>query len=257
MTFLDRYRPLTGITLLLLGGIASQARAETAAEAPANTFATKISVYSEYEYRGITQTSENPALQLNLDYTHSSGFYLGFFASNIQWLKDTAKAAGASTNAQVELDFFGGYRRELVKDLTLDVGYLRYEYPQSGIFNPKPNTNELYAGLTYGPVNVKASYSTGNTFGVANSRGSTFLELNASKTFFEKWTVNAQIARQTFKRNGALSYNVYKLGGTYDFGDGWNAGAYYKTTSAEEASYTILNKDWSKGRLVGFVSKAF
>ena len=60
--------------------------AQSAAPAPEHSLATKVSVYSEYEYRGITQTSEKPALQLNLDYAHSSGFYLGTFLTNIKWL---------------------------------------------------------------------------------------------------------------------------------------------------------------------------
>ena len=62
--------------------------AAAATETPEHTFVPKVSVYSEYEYRGISQTSEKPALQLNLDYTHASGFYLGAFISNIKWLKD-------------------------------------------------------------------------------------------------------------------------------------------------------------------------
>src|SRR5665647_2290401 len=92
---------------LLLSGLVSLPFASGSAHAEdAPTLVPKISVYSEYEYRGISQTSEKPVLQFNLDYTHPSGFYLGTFLSNIKWLKDTAKAGGFSTNAQVEWDLF-------------------------------------------------------------------------------------------------------------------------------------------------------
>src|SRR5450759_2435740 len=122
---------------LLLSGLVSLPFASDLAlaeDAPTSTLVPKVSVYSEYEYRGISQTSEKPALQFNLDYTHPSGFYLGTFLSNIQWLTETAKAGGFSTNARVEWDLFGGYRFEVVKDVTVDVGYRRYEYPSSGAF---------------------------------------------------------------------------------------------------------------------------
>ena len=56
-----------------------------------HSFTGKVALYSEYEYRGISQTSEKPALQLNLDYGHASGFYLGTFVTNIKWLKDAAE----------------------------------------------------------------------------------------------------------------------------------------------------------------------
>ena len=56
-----------------------------------HSFTGKVALYSEYEYRGIAQTSEKPALQLNLDYAHASGFYLGTFLTNIKWLEDIAE----------------------------------------------------------------------------------------------------------------------------------------------------------------------
>jgi len=231
--------------------------APAAAPTPEHSLATKLSVFSEYEYRGITQTSEKPALQLNLDYAHSSGLYLGAFLTNIKWLKDGAKAGGFNTNANLEVDLFGGYKFEVVKDITMDIGYLRYEYPSSKAFKPSPNTDEIYVGLAGGPFSAKYSYSTSTLFGVPNSKGSTFIELNWAQEVMPKLTLNAQVARQTVKKNSGLTYTVYKAGGTYDLGDGWATGAYFKTTNAVEANYTVLGKDWSKARLVAFVSKSF
>src|SRR5450759_3648867 len=105
-------------TLLLSGRVSLPfaAGCAQAEDGPTASLVPKVSVDGEYEYRGISQTSEKPALQFNLDYTHPSGFYLGTFLSNISWLKDTAKAAGFSTTARVEWDLFGGYRFEGVKD---------------------------------------------------------------------------------------------------------------------------------------------
>ena len=260
---------------LLLAGVTSLAFAAPLAhaadppapapepETPTNSFTGKLAIYSEYEYRGISQTSEKPAGQLNLDYAHKDGFYLGTFLSNIKWLKDTAEVGGFSTRANVEWDIYAGFKFEPVKDWTMDVGYLRYQYPRSKEFNPSPNTDEIYAGLTYDIATLKYSYSFNNTFGVPNSDRSGYLELSAAKEIFPKFTVNALVGRQWYHGNvngfdnDQLSYTVYKAGVTYDFGHGINVGAYYKGTSAEKDFYTFKGRDWSKSRLVGFVTYSF
>ncbi len=265
---------MTGSVLFALNGMHAMAQQAPAAAAPAaapeptpeHTFVPKVSLYTEYEYRGISQTSEKPAVQLNLDYSHSSGFYLGTFISNINWLKDYKAIGAVKDSSAVEIDLFGGYKFEVAKDLTLDLGYLHYEYPGAkGLAGlPKPNTDELYIGATYSFFNLKYSYSTGDTFGVAKSKGTTFVELNYSQEVAPKLTLTGQIAKQTYKGTFAgfnndkeLTYSVYKLGASYDLGDGWAAGGYYKDTNAKKENYTVKGKDWSKGRLVAFVSKSF
>jgi uncharacterized protein (TIGR02001 family) len=223
-------------------------------------FAGKVGLYSEYEYRGISQTSEDPALQLNLDYAHASGFYIGTFVSNIKWLKDTAEISGFSTRANIEWDIYAGYRTEIAKDLTLDVGYLRYEYPRSGAFPVSPNTDEIYAGLTYGPFNVKYSHAISDEiFAVPNAKNSYFIEGNLTWPIeaVKGLALTAHVGHQEFKNNDALSYTVWKAGAVYDFGNGLNVGAYVKGTDAEGALYTIKGKDWSKDRLVAFVTYSF
>lgn len=242
---------------LVIAGITAAAFSAPVAQAEVARPSVKLSVYSEYEYRGISQTSEKPAGQLNVDWAHSSGFYLGTFVSNIKWLKDAAEVGGFSTSANIEWDIFGGYKFEVVKDVTLDVGYLRYEYPSSGAFNPKPNTDEVYAGASYGPVSVKYSYSTGDTFGVANSKGSDFIEANLAYPLTEKLVLTGHVGHQKYKNNKPLDYTVYKLGLAYDLGGGWNVGGYLKDTDADSALYTYKGKDWGKSRAVGFVSYTF
>ena len=106
-------------------------------------------------------------------------------------------------------------------------------------------------------------YSTGDTFGVPKSKGTTFLELNFSRRSHPN-SLTAQITAAEIQGNFAgfnndkeLTYSVYKAGLSYDPGDGWTVGGYAKDTNAKEVNYTIKGKDWSKGRLVAFVSKSF
>jgi uncharacterized protein (TIGR02001 family) len=247
-------------SIVLAGAIglafaAGAARAEDAE----HSFTGKAAAYSEYEYRGISQTSEKPAGQLNLDYAHKSGLYIGTFVSNIKWLKNTADENGFSTDANIEWDIYAGFRWPVTKDLTVDVGYLRYEYPSSGAFDPKPNTDEVYVGATYGPATLKYSYSINNTFGVPDSKGSDYIELavNYPLPMLEKLTLNGVLGHQSYKNNSFLNYKVWKAGATYDFGRGFTAGAYYKGTDAESVPYTVKGKDWSKNRLVAFAAYSF
>jgi uncharacterized protein (TIGR02001 family) len=242
-----------------------------AEETPEHSFTGKLAIYSEYEYRGISQTSEKPALQLNLDYAHKSGLYIGTFLSNVKWLKDTADSLGTTTSAQIEWDIYGGYKWEFIKDWTLDVGYLRYEYPSSKAIAPytvKPNTDEVYAAVSYGPGTLKYSYSFNDTFGVPHSKGSDYLELtvNYPLPMLEKLTLNGLVGHQRYKgtqpafggfQNSQFSYTVWKLGATWDFGGGLNAGAYWKATDGKPEFWTFKGKDWSKDRAVAFVSYSF
>lgn len=243
---------VSGLTLMALCAGAAQAADE-------HTVATKVSLYSEYEYRGLAQTSEKPALQLNVDYSHASGFYLGFFGTNIKWQKDFKDVGAFQKEAKFELDFFGGYKFEVAKDVLVDVGYLRYEYPGMKALSgfPKANTDEIYIGIGSGPISVKYSHSVSDLFGTADSKGSGFIELNFATEVAPKLTLTGHIGHQKIKNSSAFDYTVYKLGLGYDLGDGWTVGGYVKDTNAKSDLYTVKGKDWGKGRLVAFVSKSF
>lgn len=250
-----------------LGGASSALAADAD-----STFGGKVTLISEYEYRGLAQTSEKPALQLNLDYAHKSGFYLGAFLTNIKWIKDTKDEAQALAGPRipvsggggsVELDLFGGYKAELAKDLTFDIGYLRYEYPGAKAINiagvtalKKPNTDEIYAGLTWTDFNIKYSHGVSDLFGAVDSKRSSFIELNWSKQVIDNLTLSAHIGKAKIKNYSAFDYVVYRVGATYDY-NGWLLGAYLKGTDADSKLYTYRGKDWSKDRLVVSIARTF
>src|ERR1043165_6505878 len=64
------------------------APAPAAPPAPDYTLTANVGLFSEYIFRGISQTGGKPAVQGGFDWTHSSGFYFGTWASNISWLED-------------------------------------------------------------------------------------------------------------------------------------------------------------------------
>ena len=44
-----------------------------------------VGLFSDYVFRGYTQTINEPALQGGFDLEHSTGFYAGVWASNVDW----------------------------------------------------------------------------------------------------------------------------------------------------------------------------
>ncbi|GAB3345087.1 TorF family putative porin [Lysobacter tyrosinilyticus] len=202
-----------------------------------------VSLTSDYLFRGVSQTDQEPAVQAGLEYASANGFYVGSWGSNISWLSDLS-AAGVPVSSSLELDAYGGYRGKLGDKLNYDVGALYYWYPgdfPSG-FN-SANTGELYAGLTAGPYanttfGAKYSYAVTDLFGYADSDGSGYLDLNANWEFVPGWTLNAHGGKQWVAHNDFAEYADWKLGVTRTFANGFSAALAYADTDADEATYT-------------------
>ncbi|MBS0309234.1 MAG: hypothetical protein JSS58_09715, partial [Proteobacteria bacterium] len=72
------------LSAAVLAAFATPAFAQQAA-APASphTFTGNVTVATDYRFRGISQTFKQPTVQGGFDYSHSSGFYLGNWNSNV------------------------------------------------------------------------------------------------------------------------------------------------------------------------------
>lgn len=242
------------------------------APAPDYTLSANVALTSQYVYRGITQTASKPAIQGGFDFSHSSGFYLGTWASNISWYSDNTAALGLKNSVSMEWDMYGGYKKT-VGDMGYDVGVLQYYYPGhyavllTGMV--KPDTTEVYGALSYKWMTGKVSYVVSNgLFGTDNARGSYYLDLSANIPVADTWTLNAHVGDQYYAgSNGGVSndslysYVDWKLGMTKDLGTGWSATAYYTSTNAKDAGYKIIgaNSDNNQGdgHFVAAVSRTF
>lgn len=208
-----------------------------------------VSVTSDYRYRGISQTRLKPALQGGADYAFENGFYIGTWGSTIKWIKDEPYLG----NANVEVDVYGGYKTEIAKGLTLDVGLLQYIYPSNKL-SPSANTLEVYGALSFGPLTAKYSRSTSNLFGAADSKGSGYLDVSASFELGEGFNLVPHIGHQTVRHNSASSYTDYSLAVTKDWA-GFSFAAAYVDTDIQVIGGK--GKDLGKSGLVLSVKKAF
>ncbi len=103
-----------------------------------------VSFTTDYIWRGMTQ-SDGPAVQGGFDYEADSGFYAGFWGSNVNF---------NNGNGQ-ELDYYAGYGFSL-GDVGVDVGYITYDYPDS---DPDLKFEEIYLGFSIGDLGL--TYASG------------------------------------------------------------------------------------------------
>jgi uncharacterized protein (TIGR02001 family) len=107
-------------------------------------------VFSNYIWRGITQTGDSAAGQGGIDYSHESGAYAGLWTSTI--------------SGGQEVDLYGGYGGK-VGDFSYDLGAITYQYPKS----PEINFTEVNASGTFSIVTLGVSYTVDAAS--ANSNG--------------------------------------------------------------------------------------
>jgi len=267
------FRPRTALAALALASLVSTAAlGETtpaAAPEPDWTGTGNVGLFSQYVFRGLTQTNQKPAVQGGFDLAHKGGFYVGTWASNISWLSDAypASAPPPAPSASLEWDFYGGYKGSLPMDFGYDLGVLYYWYP--GKYPPtgytSPNTTELYAALSWKFLSFKYSWSANErTFGIANSRGSHYLDLTASYDVVEKVndvigkvTVFGHLGKQYYHANSTYTYSDWKVGASTEI-YGVTVGIYGTGTNAQAAAYTNnYGKNISANQFVGYVQKTF
>jgi uncharacterized protein (TIGR02001 family) len=131
-----------GLATVALGLASGAAQAEVSST---------ITIASDYDFRGITQTARDPAFQASLDWSGESGLYAGLWASNIDF--------GDSSADNVEVDLIAGYAGSFTEDLGYDLGGTYYKYLGSDNNDASIDYYEVYAGLSYQGVSGKVWFS--------------------------------------------------------------------------------------------------
>ena len=273
------------ITIAVLGALAAPSFVFATDAAPASDFtaAYNVGLFSQYIFRGLTQTNNKPALQGGFDVNHKSGLYIGGWASNVSWLRDNAnEAAGPvyQSGGSLEIDLYGGFKTD-VKGVGIDVGALQYYYP--GALNKavydKANTTELYGALSYGWLQAKVSsvvskdaWAFGKKYNAGTNgddeRGTYYAELNANIPLADTGiTALIHVGRQEFNQakslptNPEASYTDWKIGLTKGFDGGLNVGAFYTDTNISSANaaanWTYAGRNIGESTGTVFVQKTF
>ncbi len=263
------------VTSAVIAAVAAPAAAlaqapQTPGPASPHTLSYNVGFFSNYIFRGISQTSGKPALQGGADYGHASGFYAGTWASNVSVLEDF----GLYTRSSLEWDFYGGYKWSFANDFGLDVGTIYYWYP--GTKNAganSANTWEIYVAGTWKFLGAKFSYSLTDYFGTKpinqDTDGTWYLDLFVNYPFGDSgFALNAHYGILDVAKDGTgnneASYDDWRIGGSYTFPSGpvkgLELGAFYSDTNASNLYVTPVASggyNTGKGVFVAYVKKTF
>lgn len=125
-------KSLCAAALLALSGNAA------VAQITANATAT-----NNYIWRGLTQTINQPAVQGGLDWASDSGFYVGTWASNVEYVEGDPYS--------YEHDIYFGFSGES-GSVSYDVGWLYYNYDKAA----KIDFSEVYGSIGIGGFSATA-----------------------------------------------------------------------------------------------------
>jgi uncharacterized protein (TIGR02001 family) len=245
--------------LLSSGAVCAE---ELSNQASAWSFPASISVVSDYIFRGQTQTWGQPALQLGVEADHQSGFYAGFWGSNVtsDWLP----------GASLEADISAGFRKKFASGLEADVGgtYIYYpganfsQIPNAHFPSTKLNSFELYINIRQEFWTVKAGYmptqyfgwnanntSVGSSFAgnpqagvTGDTRGAYYYSANINHDW-QSLNVGAEIGRQIIPNTVDLDWTWYKFSVGKNLSNDWSVGAFYTGTFSSHAYAHFVSLD--------------
>jgi uncharacterized protein (TIGR02001 family) len=190
---------------LALCAAAALAIAGPAAAQDGPSFDFNIGAASDYVFRGVSQTDENPQVFGGADVS-AGQFYAGVWGSNVDF-NDTTDA---------EFDLYAGFKPTLGV-VSLDLGVLYYGY----IDQPSGADLDYFelkaaGSIPLGPatLGVQAYYSPNYYAGVDHAL---YYEINGSFSPTEKLSFSAALGRQQV--SGAGDYTTWNIGAGYALTD--------------------------------------
>lgn len=203
-----------------------------------------ITATNDYDFRGASQSAEDPALQASLDYGHESGWYIGAWASNVDF---------GAVDADVELDIYTGFSGGEEDGLGWDAGFVYYTYPGESDLNYP----EIYGKLSYGPFTGGLFYS--NDW-VNSGESSIYTSADLSFPLASNFSISAHAGYSfgDYFEDLDTEYFDYSVGVGYTAGN-FELGLKYVDTNLEEGDFwfsddEVLN---TEGRVIFTIATTF
>ena len=217
---------------------------------PAWSFGGEPAAVSDYVWRGVSQTMEDPALQVELVAEHASGFYAGGFASNVDF-------GDPDDGIDYEVEAYVGWAGALGEATELDVYVSRIAYPGHNGADYDTDYTELQARLTFAETWYAGAAYSPDIFNLGGKGwywyGGTALPLGDTG-----FTFNAQLGHYDLDDAAGDSYSDWLVGVDRDFGP-VNASLQYTDTSgySELVAESVGDARLADGRLALVLSWAF
>jgi uncharacterized protein (TIGR02001 family) len=185
--------------------------------------------------RGISRTSNDPALQLDLHYANANGFLAGAFASNTR--------IDSSEPRDVELSGFVGYTRNIGDSWRARVLASHYAYPWNRA-GSHYNYDELDVDVSYqGWLHFSAGYSPNSPRFLAAPYRSLFgvseqsEEVSAQRQVFGKLSLLAGVGYSHLGGPDPGGYAYWSAGAAYDLQSVTLAVSYVNTSPEAKALF--------------------
>lgn len=151
-----------------------------------------IGVHSKYLLRGIGLENDNTAVQGGVDYTHESGFYAGWWGSNLGYSYDRTAVDGVDSGGNgFENDFYGGFTGS-AGDISYDVGLIQYYYMNVD----DSDLTEFLGSVGYGPFSLQMQYLLKD--GWWGNSGDIYWTANYSTDLPSNFTLGASLGWYTY-----------------------------------------------------------
>lgn len=204
-----KFRWGSGFVAAALGAImpVAQASAEEGSALPGD-FSANVGIFTDYNFRGFTQTDKNPAIQGGFDWSHETGVYAGVWASNVDF--------NDGSQASIEMDAYGGFAGE-VNGVGYDIGFIYYAYPGAASALDYNFWEVAFALSTdVGPASVSAgvNYSP-NNFG--DTGDAVYYQIGFSVPIVENLSFDANGNYYDVKPAFSADYFYWNAGLTYSF----------------------------------------
>jgi uncharacterized protein (TIGR02001 family) len=187
----------------------------TATAVQAFDLSANVALVSDYRFRGISQTDTNAAIQGGFDAAFEPGFYLGTWASSIDF---TDPADGNGSYGTMEIDYYTGWAGPIGDtDFAIDVGYAYYQYPGDTV-DPTGDYGEFYIKPSWKDLVFSVYYS--DDF-YAETGEAWYYAADYSLGFLEDFSIGFHAGYSDFEdqflTDNADSYTDYSVSLGYTF----------------------------------------
>ena len=156
-----------------------------------------VGVTSNYIWRGATQTSDTSAVSGGIDYSHSSGAYVGIWTSN----------QSGTTPAGYEQDIYAGFKFD-AGPVGMDVGYIKYMYPIGSSL--KADFDEVYVNASYSMFSAGVALTTAKEDSTAK-KNDKYAYISADFEIKKDLTLGLTFGKYDMDGGSASDYNHTKV----------------------------------------------
>ncbi|MFT4248345.1 MAG: TorF family putative porin [Pseudomonas sp.] len=206
--------------LLALSSVSTAAFAQDEGSDDYKPFSATLAVTSDYVWRGISQTNEDPAFQAGATYTSKVGLYVGAWTSNVDF---------GEGDPDWERDFYVGYNTDFGDKVNFDVMVNRYTYSGASDLN----WNELITKTTFlKTYSLTLAYSNDSW---ATDQDGYYAGLAGNWSLPHDFTIGASYGRSLFSNKAGIEdYSDYSVSVGKSFGPLALSLAYIDTDKAGE-----------------------